>query len=411
MSTTREPGRTMLRGRAILPQGLVEDARIEIEAGRIRSVETGASASGPQASGGRDVHERRQQGAPTIVPGMLDVHVHGAGGHGVMDGTDAIRQVARFLGSRGITSFLPTAVSAPLADLARFAQQVAAAREAQATDRAGSRPPEAEILGAHLEGPCLAVSHRGAHDPRALVPPTELLAAWSADPERWSEVRVVTLAPEQPGGMELIAMLAASGRIASVGHTAATYEQAWAAYEAGARSTTHLFNRMTPLEHRAPGTVAAALTHPQAAVELIADGVHVLPAVWPIVWQSAGDRLMLVSDGLAAAGLGDGALDLGSMPVEVRDGRATLADGTLAGSTTLLDGALRNVIRAGLDLVAASRAVSGRAADLLGASRKGRIEAGADADLLLLEDDGAIAGVMISGEAVEEEGWAVVRVG
>jgi len=243
------------------------------------------------------------------------------------------------------------------------------------------------------------------------VPPTELLAAWNAEPERWSEVRVVTLAPEQPGGMELIGMLAASGRIASVGHTAATYEQAWAAYEAGARSTTHLFNRMTALEHRAPGTVAAALTHPRAAVELIADGVHVLPAVWPIVWRSAGDRLMLVSDGLAAAGLGDGPLMLGSMPVEVRDGRATLADGTLAGSTTLLDGALRNVLRAGLDLVAASRAVSGRAADLLGASGKGRIEAGADADLLLIEDEGRVAGVMIGGEALDEEAWAAVRDG
>jgi N-acetylglucosamine-6-phosphate deacetylase len=404
-STPEATGRTMLRGRAVLPDGLAEDARIEMEGGRIRSVEVDPSR------GAQHLGEGRRQVGPTIMPGMLDAHVHGAGGNGVMDGTEAIRLVARFLGARGITAFLPTAVSAPLADLARFAGQVAEAREAQATDRAGSQPVEAEILGAHLEGPCLAASHRGVHDPTALVPPTELLAAWKAEPERWSEVRVVTLAPEQPGGMELIGMLAASGRIASVGHTAATYEQAWAAYEAGARSTTHLFNRMTPLEHRAPGTVAAALTHPQAAVELIADGIHVLPAVWPIVWHSAGDRLMLVSDGLAAAGLGDGRLMLGSMSVEVRHGRATLADGTLAGSTTLLDGALRNVIRAGLDLVAASRAASGRAADLLGASRKGRIEAGADADLLLIEDDGTIRGVMIGGGVLDEEGWAAVRAG
>lgn len=401
MSMPRATGRTTLRGRAVLPDGLADEARIEIEGGRIQSVEVDAAA------GERADHEV----GPTIIPGMLDVHVHGAGGHGVMDEADAIREVARFLGTRGITAFLPTAVSAPLPELARFAQEVTAAREAQAEAHAGSRRPEAEILGAHLEGPCLAESHRGVHDPTALVPPTELLAAWSAAPDRWSEVRVVTLAPEQPGGIELIRMLAASGRIASVGHTAATFEQAWAAYEAGARSTTHLFNRMTPLEHRAPGTVAAALTHPQAAVELIADGVHVLPAVWPIVWRSAGDRLILVSDGLAAAGLGDGRLRLGSMPVEVRDGHATLADGTLAGSTTLLDGALRNVIHAGLDLVAASRAVSGRAADLLGASRKGRIEAGADADLLLIDDDGTILGVMIGGEAVAEEGWSAVRAG
>jgi N-acetylglucosamine-6-phosphate deacetylase len=403
MRAPRATGRTTLRGRAVLAGGFADDADIEVEGGRIRSVEVDASR------GARPVREGRQEVGPTIIPGMLDVHVHGAGGFGVMDGPHAIREVARFLGARGITAFLPTAVSAPLADLARFAQQVAAARQAQATDRAGSQQPEAEILGAHLEGPCLAESHRGVHDPTTLVPPTDLLAAWSAEPDRWSEVRVVTLAPEQPGGMELVRMLAANGRIASVGHTAATFEQAWAAYEAGARSTTHLFNRMTPLEHRAPGTVAAALTHPLAAVELIADGVHVLPAVWPIVWRSAGDRLMLVSDGLATAGLGDGELMLGSMLVEVRDGRATLADGTLAGSTTLLDGALRNVLAAGLDLGAASRAVSGRAADLLGASRKGRIEAGADADLLLIADDGTIAGVMIGGQAVAEEGWAAVR--
>jgi N-acetylglucosamine-6-phosphate deacetylase len=407
MTTPPTSRRTTLRGRAVLPDGLADDARIEIEGGRIHSVEVGAAARRRP----RDVPEAGQQPGPTIIPGMLDVHVHGAGGHGVMDGAEAIRQVARFLGARGITAFLPTAVSAPLADLARFAQEVAAAREAQPADRARSQAPEAEILGAHLEGPCLAESHRGVHDPTALVPPTDLLAAWNAEPDRWSEVRVVTLAPEQPGGMDLIRMLAASGRIASVGHTAATFKQAWAAYDAGARSTTHLFNRMTPLQHRAPGTVTAALTHPGPAVELIADGVHVLPAVWPIVWRSAGDRLMLVSDALAAAGLGDGELMLGSMPIEIRGGRATLADGTLAGSTTLLDGALRNVIGAGLDLVAASRAVSTRAADLLGASGKGRIEAGADADLLLIEDEGTIAGVMIGGETDDDERWSAVRGG
>jgi N-acetylglucosamine-6-phosphate deacetylase len=404
MTTPRAAGRTTLRGRAILPDGAVEAVRIEIDGGRIRSVDVGMAAD----DRARD-HGAGQRLAPTIIPGMLDIHVHGAGGHGVMDGPEAIRQVARFLAGRGITAFLPTAVSAPLADLARFAQEVAAAREAQAAEGASSGSPEAEILGAHLEGPCLAASHRGVHDPAALVPPSDLLAAWNAEPERWNEVRVVTLAPEQPGGMELVRMLAASGRIASVGHTAATFEQAWAAYEAGARSTTHLFNRMTPLQHRAPGTVTAALTHPLPAVELIADRIHVLPAVWPIVWRSAGDRLMLVSDGLAAAGLGDGELMLGSMAVEVRDGRAALADGTLAGSTTLLDGALRNVLAAGLDLIAASRAVSTRAADLLGAVGKGRIEAGADADLLLIEDDGTIAGVMIGGEAINEESWSAVR--
>jgi N-acetylglucosamine-6-phosphate deacetylase len=333
---------------------------------------------------------------------MVDVHIHGAGGHSAMDGPDAIRAMARYLAPRGITAFVPTGVSAPIEDLARFARDVGVVRVAQDAERAAGELREAAVLGGNLEGPALAPSHKGAHDPAALRPPAELLAAFEADPQAWAEVRIVTVAPEQPGGMELVRRLADDGRVASIGHTGATYEQAWAAYEAGARSSTHLFNQMTPLMHRAPGTVTAALTHPAATVELIADGVHVHSAVWPVVWRTAGERLMLVSDSVPPTGMGDGEVTLGGLRVRIEGGRATLADGTLAGSTTLLDGALRNVLAAGLDLPTASSATSTRAASLVGAAQKGRIEAGADADLLLVGPTGTIERVMLGGRWLDE---------
>lgn len=392
-------GRTVLRGAAVTPAGLLRNARIEVAAGRIVSV-------GP-ADDSRPGGEELDLDDGIACPGLVDLHLHGAGGHDVMDGPAAIRGVARFIARRGVTAFLPTAVSAPIDRLAGFVADVSAAIAAQAAEREREGwLPEAAILGANLEGPALAPNHRGAHDPAALVAPSVLLDAWQTSPERWSAVRVVTLAPELPGGLELVRRLAADGRVASVGHTGATFEQAWAAFEAGARSTTHLFNQMTPLHHRAPGTVTAALTHPGASVELIADGLHVLPPVWPVVWRTAGDRLLLVSDAIAAAGGGDGELRLGGLSVTVRSGRATLPDGTLAGSTILLDGALANVVRAGLDPHAASRAASGRPAELARAAAKGRLEADADADLVVVGPDGVIRWVMLGGRRLEEAGDA-----
>jgi N-acetylglucosamine-6-phosphate deacetylase len=339
-------------------------------------------------------------GERLILPGFVDVHVHGAGGAGAMDGPAAIGRMGAVLARHGVTAFLPTAVSAPIERLAAFVAEVGEARrEAERTPAGGaSKPtPRAEILGANLEGPALDPGHRGAHNPAVLVDPAVLLAAWQSAPERWAGVRVVTLAPERPGGMDLLAGLVAAGVVASIGHTGASFEEAWAAYDAGAASTTHLFNAMTGLHHRAPGVVGAALLHQRPAVELIADGVHVVAPLWPLLWRVAGERLLVVSDALPAAGVGDGTLDLGGLQVTVRGPRATLADGTIAGSVTLLDGAWKNLLAAGIPPWAASRALSETPARLLGLNDRGTLAPGARADLVVSSPQGDVERVMIGG--------------
>lgn len=376
-----------IRGRVLTPDGIIDDGLVTVAGARIGEV---APAAGRAAG---DMAEGRW-----IIPGLVDIHVHGGAGNDVMAGLSAIRRVARALAARGVTSFVPTAVSAPLEALLAFAADVAAARRDQAADRrAGASEPESEILGANLEGPAVDPAHRGAHDPAVLLSPRDLLEAWVTTPGRWDEVRIVTVAPERPGGLDFVRLLAAAGRVASVGHTGATHSEAWAAYEAGARSTTHLFNAMTGLSHRDPGAALAALLHPTVAVELIADGIHVDPAIWPLVWRMVGRRLILVSDAIPAAGGGDGDYVLGGLRVLLRDGRATLEDGTIAGSAMSLDHGLASVIAAGLPLPEASAAASATPARLLGLDRKGRIALGADADLLVISPEGRIERVMIAG--------------
>jgi N-acetylglucosamine-6-phosphate deacetylase len=367
--------RAALRGRAVIRSEVVE-AKIVVEDDRIASVD-------PLAASEDGTVEQ------AIIPGFIDVHVHGAGGFDAMDGPDEIRGMARVLARRGVTAFLPTSVSASLDRLAAFASDVRLAREGQDEDRsAGLLPAEAAILGAHLEGPCLAPDYRGAHDAASLVSPSEFLATWESEPDRWDEVRIVTLAPELPTGLELVARLAADGRVASVGHTGASFEEAWGAFQAGARSATHLFNRMPPVHHRAPGAAIAALTHPGTSVELIVDGFHVASELWPVVWATARERLVIVSDAVRQADAGGGP--------------AMLANGTIAGSTMLLDGALRRVLEAGMPLARACQALSTRPAELAGTPGRGRIAVGSTADLLLVEPDGAIARVLLGGRWLDE---------
>lgn len=370
-----------LRGRAVIGPGVRADVVVGIVDGRLH---------GGVASRGERLEEDL-----VLAPGFLDIHIHGAGGASVMDGPEAIRHVARTLAGRGVTSFLPTAVSAPLERLAAFVRDVA-------TVMANPDPAGAAILGANLEGPALDPAHAGAHDPAVLVDPTVVAAAFRHDPASWAAVRVVTLAPERPGGLDLVRLLAARGIVASVGHSGASFRQAIAAYDAGARSTTHLFNAMTGLAHRAPGVALAALLDPRPAVELIADGLHVDAALWPLVRRLVGGRLVLVSDALPGAGLvGDQAFRLGELEVMVHDGRATLADGTLAGSIALLaDGVIRFVGPGGT-LAQTVAAASTGPARLLGARRKGRIARGADADLVALRENGSVARVWLRGRELD----------
>ena len=376
---------TRLRARAIVGGVERPDVVVEVVDGRIASV-VDARLGGAVARGAQRLADDL-----ILAPGFVDIHVHGAGGASAMDGPDAIRHMARTLAARGATSFLPTAVSAPLDRLATFAGEVGRAR--------GTADPDgAAVLHANLEGPALDPGHAGAHAHSALVDPAVVAAAFARDPAAWEAVKVVTVAPERPGGLDLVRLLASRGIVASIGHSGASYAQAVAAYDAGARSTTHLFNAMTGLTHRGPGLALAALLDPRPAVELIADGLHVDAAMWPLVRRLAGGRVVLVSDALPDAGLaGDRAFSLGGLEVTVHNGRATLADGTLAGSMILLADAVVRYVAHGASLNETVGAASTRPARLVGARRKGRIARDADADLVALRPDGSVARVWLRG--------------
>jgi N-acetylglucosamine-6-phosphate deacetylase len=362
-----------LLGRIVRDAG-VTPGRLTIEDGLIAGV-------APDAEGA---------GGPFIAPGFIDLHVHGWGGHDAMAGRDALGGMARALAQRGVTSFLPTAVSAPLDELHRFAAEVRAWMPQAGAD--GAQP-----LGFNLEGPFLSPERLGAHDERHLRLPADMPRG---DLEPLLDgLRLVTVAPELDGALELVAWFVEHGVVVSLGHSAATLAQARAGYAAGATSTTHLFNAMTGLEHRRPGLAAAALSNDAVAVELIADDLHVDPVFYRIVARAKPPNgLFLVSDGISLAGTGDGSARLGDMAVEVRDGRATLAGSdTIAGSVIALDTALRNVIAGGLSLTDAVAAASRNPAHLLGLADRGRIEVGLRADLVELDDELSVIGAWIGG--------------
>lgn len=341
-----------------------------------------------------DLDERDDSG-PIIAPGFVDVHVHGWGGHDAMGGPDALAGMARALARRGVTSFLPTAVSAPLADLGRF---VATAR---AWRSGGGSPGGAEPLGVNLEGPFLADERRGAHDARALIAPEDVTAL---DLEPLTDgLRLITIAPESPGALGLIEALRARGVAVSLGHSAATLGESRAGYAAGATGTTHLFNAMSGLDHRAPGLAAAALLDDDVFVELIADGQHVHPALWSLIRRAKGaDRLVLVSDAIALAGMGDGRSTLGGLDVEVADGRATLAGTTtLAGSVIALDDAVRRLVGTGTPIPEAIAAATVNPLALIGQTDRGRLAVGQRADLVELDDGLHVRAVWIGGRRLD----------
>ena len=353
----------VVRGRLLL-DGAVVAGRLVIEDGWIAAVERDG---GPVAAD-----------APLFAPGFVDVHVHGWGGHDATGDADALSGMARALLRRGVTSFLPTAPTLAVEELPRFADRVRRWMP-------GAPGDGAEPLGFNLEGPLLAPARKGAHDPALLREPVALDEATIA--AILDGLRVITIAPELPGAPALIERLAALGVAVSMGHSAATLDEARAGYRAGARTTTHLFNAMTGVDHRAPGLAVAALTDDEAFVELIADGHHVHPSVWPIITRTKpAGRVILVSDALPLAGVGDGRTIVGGLAVDVVDGRATLAGTTtLAGSTIALDTAVRNLVAAGIPLAVALAAASANPADLLGLADRGRIEVGRRAHLVELD--------------------------
>jgi len=335
------------------------------------------------------VSRLRTTDSPIVLPGFIDPHVHGGGGHDVMDGGDAARHVAALHARHGTTSLLATTMTAPVEDL--VAAFSALAPHCRARVAGGAR-----ILGIHLEGPFINAGKLGAQPDFARpLDSAELRRLHGIAP-----IRLLTIAPEAPGHLEAIAALRSDGFIVQLGHSLATYEDGCEALAQGAAGFTHLFNAMSGFHHRSPGLAGAALAHAEYA-EIIPDLLHVHPGAIRAALRAI-PRLYCVTDSTAAAGMPDGEYRLGRQAVTKCLGGVRLADGTLAGSTLTMDQALRNLVESiGMDLAEASRRCSTHAADYLGLGDRGRIATGAWADLVVLDRGLNLTRVLVEGEDVD----------
>lgn len=373
-----------LRSRRIVCPGGTLDGEVVVQEGRISSV-------GPDSEHSYlgDVGEVIELGDRWLVPGYVDPHVHGGGG-AQCNTSDAeeVAEVARFHARHGTTGLVATTVAAPM-------EQLVAALEAIARCRAPT------LLGAHLEGPFLSPERPGAMDPGLFLAPDveqlgRLVEAGAG------AVRVMTIAPELPGALELVRVMARAGIVVSVGHTDATDAEVRGAVRAGASAATHLFNAMAPFHHRKPGAVGAVLDLPEVSCELICDGVHVDPVAMRVLYRAKGaPGMRLVTDAMSAAGMPDGEYRLGGRQVTVVEGRAVLAGGgSIAGSTLTMEASVQNAVRfLGISVEEAVLMASTNSARLLGLGRrKGGISAGLDADLVVLDERLAVQATMVAGQ-------------
>ncbi len=375
--TTPNPAR--IRGRILTPQGFI-DGSIEAGAdGRVARIEGVAVA----LDAARDTRQ------PLILPGFVDLHVHGGGGHDIMEGGQAAARVAELHACHGTTAMLATTMTAPMSDLVTaFAALTGVAQ------RRG--PRAARVLGVHLEGPFINPGKLGAQPNYARpVNPDEIRRLHAMAP-----IRLITLAPETAGNMDVIESLCAAGYRVQIGHTLGSYEDGVRALAHGAGGFTHLFNAMTGMHHREPGMVGAALAHATYS-EIIPDLLHAHVGAIRVALRAI-PCLYCVTDSTAAAGMPDGDYKLGRHKVTKCLGGVRLADGTLAGSTLTMDQALRNLVdELGLDLADASRRTATHAADYLGATDRGRLHTGAWADWVVLDRDLQLTDVFVEGVSIE----------
>ena len=369
--------------RTLLPGGLAP-GWVRVDGERIGAVGLGDPPAGPVVDLGEAV----------ISPGLVDMHCHGGGGGSFPSGEPDQARAAVAAHRRAGTTSLMASLVADSPD--RLREQV---RGLAPLVAAG------ELVGVHLEGPCLSPAHHGAHDPALLRSPADVDLVGLVDDltdEFGPVVRMVTLAPELDGGPEAVRGLAARGVIAAVGHTDATYEQTRAALAAGAPVATHLCNAMRGLHHREPGPILACLQDEHVAIEVIADGVHLAAPVVAGLFAAAGERVVLITDALSAAGLGDGPIRLGPLDVVVRDGVArVVATGAIAGSTLTLSRALDFCVRrAGVDLAAALAAATAHPARALRRDDLGVLAAGARADLVVFDTPAEPADPAVSADPV-----------
>jgi N-acetylglucosamine-6-phosphate deacetylase len=345
-------------------------------------------------AGAQEIHATQQ----TAIPGFVDVHIHGAGGHDVMEGTDAaMTAVARTIARHGTTSFVATTVTASPDDICRSVEGIARYVATQyETDEA-----RAEVLGVHYEGPFISAARRGVHPKEWIQPPSaELLDRFLQAAA--GNARILTIAPELLGAAPCIDAARNAGVVVAMGHTDATYEQARAAIARGVRHAVHVYNAMRPFSHRDSGVIGAVLTTTEVTAELIADGVHVEEPAMRLLLQAKGAGcVILVSDGISATGMPDGKYMLGNFEVTVADGVCRNSEGKLAGSTLTLDRALRNIVGLGIALGDAVRMLTANPAKLLGLEfKKGALRTGADADIVLLDQGLQVTNVWARGVAM-----------
>ncbi len=369
-------------GTILTPDEQIRGGAVVVEGGKIAGVERGKAAG----TMGIDAHGHY------VIPGLIDIHIHGADGFDTMDATpEAIRRIGRFIAKHGVTSYLPTTVTASAPHILASIENV----------RSTPAPADgAQHLGIHLEGPYLDRNFKGAQ-------PTEhLRLAERAEYQRWldsKQVRLITVAPEIEGVPELIRLGTAQGIEFALGHTAGSYEQATAAADMGARQAAHAFNGMPALHHRTPGVIGAVLSDDRIWPQIITDGVHLHPAVVKLVVRAKGtDHTILITDATRATGMPDGEYALGDQRIHVRGGVARTAEGGLAGSTLTMDAGLRNLMQfAGLDLQEALPMATRVPAKSIGfGDSKGRVAAGFDADLVILDAACQVRLTMVRGQVV-----------
>lgn len=383
-------------GRVLTPATLLPDHAVVIEDGRIVSITRGR----PEGSVDRVI----DASGTWVVPGFIDVHVHGGDGFDAMDATpEALLGMGRFFARHGVTAYYATTTSAP-------AESILAAIETVMTTpqpRDGARH-----LGVHVEGPYLNPAHCGAQQVSDMRDP---------DPEEygnWLEsgvVKLVTVAPERPGVLEFIREAASEGVEFAVGHSGASYEQMLEAANRGLRQATHTYNGMLGLHHREPGTLGAVMTDDRIYAQLICDGIHVHPAMVRLLIRAKGAaRTILITDSIRAAGLPDGEYDIGDGQIAtVRNGVVRVPSGSLAGSTLTMDAAVRNAIAfTGMSLQEVLPMATSVPAEAMGlAGKKGVLAVGADADLVLLDPELRVRMTLVAGEVVYQAGQEAASVG
>jgi len=369
------------------PLELVESPVVVIEDGRVTAVKPRRQMEVPASTRHFDFPEM------VIAPGFIDIHVHGNAGHDVMECNDsALSAIQRAMAKHGVSSYLPTTVSAPEDRLLRALEHLGKA-VSRNDNHAGSRP-----IGIHLEGPFISHAKRGVHPPESLMQPStqQFDRFWQASA---GTLRMLTIAPELPGAVETIQAARRLGVHASLGHSNATTAEAQQGIAAGADHATHTFNAMRALDHREPGILGVALTHDRLTADIIADGVHVDPSMVKLFLAAKGpERAILITDAISATGMGDGRYKLGALEVEVKGSRCDY-QGKLAGSVLTMDRAVRNTMSfAGWTLQQSVRLATSNPGRRLGiADQKGTIIPGADADLVILTPAGELVQTFIAG--------------